>query len=406
MVKSAKRARFRPPGVVRKRKLLIAGGASAALAVGALSAGVTSASAASTPKPAVTFTGTIRSAPAHSSRVIIEVELTLGKNTRTSSARLEDKPVAAATVHGARFSVAVPRSAVLARAETQSHGVVNYRVLVVSGSKMTALYVPAPHSVAVAAARRNASDAALAAAYTVHVPALPAFRAMSPAEQAAMRATSPALVPPPCIWTPIGSLYGDSTRIGEAHVANVSGVSDFYSYQVRNDQTISVAISVSPTSNYTGGGSIGVSNSLDVGGGHTFPSGSVQYVVTTGYYQRYQSDGSCGTNANYKIQETSTGGDVSHGTNTPALNPWGSCQSDQLRVVLQPGSQWNKDVSKSQNYSSIATIYNFQFSGSDGFTTDVDHQYTASSSAPQTTYICGTKSQPNPTQSTILYNTP
>jgi len=257
----------------------------------------------------------------------------------------------------------------------------------------------------VAAADAKA-PAASVVAYTVRVPAFPAFRAASRAQLTAMATKPDGVGPPPCVWTPIGSLYGESTRIGEAHVADVSGVSDFYSYEVRNDQTISVAVSASPTSNYTGGGSIGVSNSLAVGGGHTFSSGQVEYVVTTGYYQRYQSDGSCGTNANYKIQETSTGGDVSQGTHTPPESPWGSCQSDQLRVVLQPGSQWHLDTSKSQSYTGIATIYNFSFSGSDGYTTDVEHQYTASSSAPRTTYICGTKSEPQPSQSPILYNTP
>lgn len=415
-MRSAKGARFRQPGATRKRKLLIAGGASAALAAAVLSAGAasagaasasaTSAGAASAPKPAAIFTGTIASAPASSSRVIVEAELTLGKNTKTSSARLEDEAVATATVHGSRFSVPVPRSAVLARAGAASHGVVNYRVIVVSGSKMTAMYVPAPHSVAVAAAKRSAgtaSAAAAAATYTVHVPRLPAFRPMSAAERAALPNIP---VPPPCVWTPIGALVGDPTRIGEVHVANASGVSDTFENKIQNDETISVAVSDSPTSNYTFGGSITLSNSLSITGGQTFGSGTVQYADTTGYYQRYQADSATACGSAYKIQMTSTGGDVFHGTNTPGVNPWGGCQGDQLRVVLQPGASWARDQSKAMTYSGVATFYNFSFTGTDGFTTDVQHDYVASSGASQTTYICGTKAAPTPSSSPILYNTP
>jgi len=87
------------------------------------------------------------------------------------------------------------------------------------------------------------------------------------------------------------------------------------------------------------------------------------------------------------------------------VNPWGGCRNDPLYATLSSGATWDYDQSKAVTYSAIANLFGFTFGGSDGFTTDVEHDYQASKSSP-TTYICGPKNGKPPIDAPVLYNTP
>ena len=104
------------------------------------------------------------------------------------------------------------------------------------------------------------------------------------------------------------------------------------------------------------------------------------------------------------IQAVGSDADVYPGTGTPPRSPWGSCRNDPLHVTLAPGATWSRDQSRAAYYSSVASLFGFTFGASDGFTTNVEHDYV--SHARQTTYICGDARGEAPGLAPVLYNTP
>ena len=391
-------------------KLLGAAVAAAALAAGALPLLAGPAGAATAASPVLTFTGSAGALPAGSATVVVEAELARDANAKGVPQSLQDIPVAVRTISAAGFSVPVGRSAVLQQAEQQGHGNVNFAILIVSGTRVTAQYVPAP--LTRAAAPGNTAALAIEATRVIRVPAFPAYRAVGAAAGqwlAALGAT-PQIVPPPCQWTTYGSQYQDRTRIGEVHVANATGVTDTFEYRNSNDLTISVGISArSPDGDFGSAGTITLTNSLSADGGETFGPGTVDYVNDTVNYQRYEAEGiSCPNGPEkyaYKIQAVSTDSDVYPGLNTPPVNPWGGCRNDPLHATLASHASWALDNSRAEFYSTVANLFGFTFGGSDGFTTNVEHDYNSTSSSP-TTYICGPKNGLPPIDAPVLYNTP
>lgn len=399
----------------RRTRLVRVAVAAAALTAAGLPLSATVADAA-TASPAVTFTGSAGALPAASATVVIEAELAFDINAKGVPQKLEDIPVAAQAVTSGAFSVPVPDSATLDQAESQGRGNVNFAIIVTSGDRATSQYVPAP--ITPAAAPGNTAAATFQADRVVTVPAFPAFTPAggTAAQSSAPTSSNPAaqaaplgIGPPPCIWTTYGAESQDHTRIGEAHVANVSGVSDTFHFKNQNDMTVSVGFSAkSPEGDYSSDGSIKLTNSLSASGGHTFGAGSVAYVNDTTNYQRYQGTSSCGGpigSVVYKIQAVGTDSDVFPGTNTPPVNPWGGCTKDPLHATLAPHSTWSLDHSSALSYDTIANLFGYTFGGSDGFTTDVEHDY-SSAGASKTTYICGDARGEDPTQAPVLYNTP
>jgi hypothetical protein len=388
------------PLFARRRSFVLATAAAAALAISGLPLLTAPAQAAS---PAVTLTGSIRSLPANSASIVVRAELAMDVNSAGVPRELIDVPVARATVTSASpaFSIPVPDSATLRQAEAQRHGIVNFNILVTSGTRQTSEYVPA--ALAVSAAAGNIAELTVQRTHQVRIPAFPPFRTATAAElRSALAGPDNG---PTCVWDSYGSLYQDRTRIGEAHVADVSGVSDTFWFKNQNDMTISVGFSNSPSSGYSFDGNIGLTNSLSANGSYTFGAGAVDYVNDTTNYQRYEAEAEGHSCNEYMIQAVGSDADVYPGTNTPPVNPWGGCTNDPLYATLAPGGTWSRDQSSAESYSGIATVFGFSFGGSDGFTTDVEHDYSAQG-ASEYTYICGPKDGEPPTSAPILYNTP
>jgi hypothetical protein len=380
------------------------------VAVAALTAGTTpllgaSASAAAVADPVVTFTGSVGALPGGSATVVVEAELAGNVNATGVPQTLEDVPVATQAITTPGFSVPAPSSATLDQAEQQGHGNVNFSIIVVSGTSMTSQYVPAP--LTPAAAPGNTAALAVLAAHVIEVPAFPAYRTVS---AAATQFTAPPEAVSGCTWRAWGGEYQDATRIGEIHVASATGLTDRFVFSNTNDLTITMGLSAGdPNGDFTESGSITLTNSLSGGGGTTFPAGTVQYANDDAIYQEYQGNGELcpgwPSTTPYKVQAVGSEDDVFHGTNTPPVNPWGGCLNDPLHAKLPPHASWYQDLSKAEYYSGIATYLGFQFGGSDGFTTDVQHYYTSTPSSP-TTYICGPKDGLSAPDAPILYNTP
>ena len=264
------------PPIAGRGASLLATTAVVALAVSGLSSGTASAEAAIA-IPVVTLAGSLGTLPAGAATVVVRAELALNVDPRGVPQELELVPVASATITSRAFSIPVPDSAAVQRAEAQWNGVVNFNILVTSGTRQTSEFVPA--ALAVSSSTRNPMALAVRVSDQVRVPAFPAFSA----------ATAVPHNGPTCNWYAYGSMYQQSTRIGEVHVANVRGVSDTFWFKNQNDMTISVGLSnTGPNSGYSYDGTIGLTNSLSANGSDTFGPGAVAYIDDTTNYQRYE----------------------------------------------------------------------------------------------------------------------
>lgn len=393
-----------PLRLVRRRsRVLVTTAATAALAISMLPLATTSAYATITTAPVVTFSGSVGTLPASTATVTVQAQLALNVNSSGVPQQLEEVPVASATITSPALSIPVPDSASLQQAELQGHGIVNFDILVTSGTSQTSEFVPAALTASATAA--NAAQLTVQKAHQVQVPAFPAFHAMSAGQEASAIPNNGGYG---CFWSAYGSEYQDRTRIGEAHVANVSGVSDTFWFKTQNDMTISVGLSYNgPGSGYTPDGNITLTNSLSANGSDAYGSGAVNYVNDTTNYQRYQLLTNVGGHPcnQWMVQAVGSDADVYPGTNTPPVNPWGGCRNDPLYATLAPGATWERDQSSAEYYSIVAQMFGFTFGGSDGFTQDIEHDYDARG-AGETTYICGNANGEDPTQAPILYNTP
>ena len=217
-------------------------------AIGLLAAGLTStAVSARTAPPAITITGTLPQLPAHSATVLIEVEQQADRNAHGVAQRLIDTPVARQTVTSATFSVAVPASSTLTRAEI--NGEATFVVLAYSGDYSTVQERSAPMTRQ--AAQGNMAAMAAAAGHTLALSRFNSWQSM-PASQREMlpRAQGAIPPPPPCLWHRYGREREGLTRISQLHLANVSGLQAHWRYSTTADTTMSVGFSNSPASGY------------------------------------------------------------------------------------------------------------------------------------------------------------
>jgi hypothetical protein len=76
--------------------------------------------------------------------------------------------------------------------------------------------------------------------------------------------------PYPCNWSKYGSLQNRDTNIGQVHVADRSGVTDEYTFIQEDDSTLTVGLSFDPSTNYSAGGSITLTDSLGSTGKKTW----------------------------------------------------------------------------------------------------------------------------------------
>jgi hypothetical protein len=296
-----------------KRRLVIVATVTALIA-GGMPPWAVEASARTSGPPAVTLTGSVGRLPAASGVVIVEAELALGRSTNRQHVptEFEDIPVTSARLTGPAFRIAVPDSATLRRAESQGHGIVNFDVVVDSGSVGTAQYVPV--ALTPAAPGNRATDAQLGSR-VANIPRFPRFREIDARMRHAIEAAGgiaalPDDGPFPCIWKKYGHLIHHETKIGQVHVADVRGVTDDYMYTTRDDATLTVGESGAAGSGYSATGTITLTDTLSATGHGTYGKGSANYVTTLMYYQRYKNNNGiqCPVDVTYKIQANHSAG--------------------------------------------------------------------------------------------------
>jgi hypothetical protein len=404
------RTRSYPPSarIALTRARLIGAASASVLILGSYVLGGSAALAAASPatvsRPVVTLTGMVPALPAARAAVYAQVELPLDRNAHGVPQRIDAVTVAGESITSRGFSLPVPGSATLDQAERIGHGIVNFDIIVLSGGSATSWGLSVP--VTATAATLDHAQRATETAHVARIPALPAFQQdRHPQGQALNPYAEP---PPTCTWSTVGGETDSLTRIGEIHIANVAGVSDRYSYSVENDETISFGISAtSSDSGWTEAGNISMTNSLSATGGKTFGKAARAYVYTTGYYQEYVGRGTyggcSGNDEEWEVEQVGTAADIeTSGTAAPSQRS-SLCSSDSLHIALQAGADWASDRGVSKTYLNGVTFDGFDFNVSDGFTSHIIQQFSASASAP-TTYICGIAGD-QPTNTPILYDT-
>jgi hypothetical protein len=389
----------KPAGGRPARAKIFAVTVPAAILAAATSLAVSSPASASA--PAVTFTGSFARMPAGSGTMTIEAEVPSHLNRQDVPAQFTDIPVATARVGAGAFSVSVPSSATLTRAEKVGNGWVNFVLLVNSGNRATSQYVPA--GLSSRAALGNKVTAAEVAHHTVAVPAFRAFSAMTTSLRHAIKAAREVPdAPIPCGWVANGAPVEDPTRIGEVHVDQDSGSTDTFKYVVQADSSISVGISATD-GNFGADGSAQVSNTFSGSGSFNNGAGTLIYANADFYYQKYSNNGSvaCGT-ARYKVQAASAVGDAFQGIHAPPSNPYGSCHANDPNGYAQAssgGGTFDSDRGRASSYTGIATVFGFSFGGTTGFSNDIYQDYTNNSSKTQ--YYCGASTMPDVA---VIYN--
>jgi hypothetical protein len=327
---------------------------------------------------------TVSGVPGGASMVIIEAEAPL---THIGVPKvIHFYTLAAVPVTGSVMAVTVPPSRRLESVAAAQHGVVNLAVIVESATRtygrMTwARVLPAgTASVSVSAIDRTS---------------YPRVRGGS------TKSLSTSASPDACAYFQVSSTEG-VTRLGELHVANLVGMAGMYGDTVTADNVVSVGSSINGNpGTFSAGGTITISNSIGSSGGFSRTTVFNQYVDGHLYYGRFQGVGTFCV-YNWALMATSSVGDAFPGTRAAPGNPYGTCHADPNgHATVAPIGYWNQARSQSHTYTGIFSWFGFSFSGSNGFTNNVNEGWINRNSSTST-FICG---DVNPVQdSRILWN--
>jgi hypothetical protein len=331
----------------------------------------------------VTFTGSA-ALPAGAGTVIVQAEQGHG---RPDAAVLTDVTVAHQAIGPGPFSVAVPRSAAIAKA--QVNGWVPFVIIVKSGPDVTVQNVSVPVTAGaaggnVAAVRRTVALAPFAAFY---------------AAPAALRARA---IPPPCGWNRFGREVEKPVHIGQLHLTKLRGLSLTWDYGTEADTTMSVGYSDSPNKNWTLSGTYTATNSLGTDSGFTIRNMRARrFVVGQAYFQRWRKTEGC-VERTYRDQldhmagSSWMGGTGPHHNIVPPPNPYNGCltRNDPFgNDQVPPGGHFSSDRDTAATLTAATTAYGMTFSATTGFTTHIHHDYLNLSR--ETVYVCGQDYMPD-----------
>ena len=255
--------------------MLAAGAGAAVLAAGTTLAAT--AQAGSSAGTAVTLAGSIGALPAGSGTMLVEAHISEGINSEDVPSQFLDITLASAQVSRGPFSIQVPKSRDLMRAERLGNGWVNFSIVIDSGDYVTSQYIPVPMASRAANGSQPAAQEVLGHAVTV--PHFRSFRVMNSSMRRIL--TSEGGRPDgvvPCEWLKYGSQREDETRIGEVHTDTDSGSTDEFKYATQADSTITVGVSASASSGWSGDGSVKISNHFGGSGSFPNPAGTLKYA--------------------------------------------------------------------------------------------------------------------------------
>ena len=189
--------------------------------------------------------------------------------------------------------------------------------------------------------------------------------------------------------------------IGQMQDSEGKGSHVKFVYKTSADSTFGVGASGSPAKNYTVSGSFTITNSMSGSGGVPEGAGFNGFLYGHFYRQLYEqqaaADPICGPH--YVSKYVKAVGDAftkpRNKTKTPKKDPYGRCGQDPHgdATMVSHGGTFDSDRAKATTYSAAATIYNLSVSGSTGYTSDIDINYTNNSNREE--FVCGNSDMPN-----------
>lgn len=338
------------------------------------------------------------SVDASSGTVVLSVEQPTAYGADGLPDTITDTQVATSTVASdGSFTVNLPDTTTV-RAAAQN-GWVDTVTTIANGSQYTVEH----DSVLVDPSNDAAAstDEAVPLGSTIDMGAAPAMTTMSSNVQKAMTPAAGTVVPMDtthCSWTRT-STTEPTNRIGELHVANVSGAKGVFAYHTQADSHFEVGLSIGSGS-YKASGTHTVSNSIAASGSYTQGAGKVSYANTHMYWGRYVGNGATtcpGTQ--HKVYALSSAGDVFTGANTPGFSPWGTCHGDPHGYgTVNANGLWSLDRATGHEYSTVSDTLGFSAGGHTGYTSGIHVNIYAGGTR---TYVCGDRAVPN---MSIVYN--
>lgn len=344
------------------------------------------ASASAAPQAVVTFTGSVK-LPASTGTVVVQVEQGHGV---IDPQVLTDVTVASQAIRSGKFSVPVPQSAALTKAEV--NGWVPFVIRVESGGSVTEQNISYP--VTSQAADGNVPVGRELAGHSAELPAFGGF-------------TPDHWPNPHCNWQRYGRERETDMHIGEIHLTKLRHLTLEWDYGTQADTTMTVGESLSAKGGFSASGTFTVTNSIGTDSGFSVSNQhDLRYAGGQGYLQRYHRSAFCGKP--YKVQlDHMVGNSWLAGTGKrhkthPKGNPYHGCLSSNDpwgNAKVKSGTHFSSDRARATTLTAAANAYAFSFSASTGFTKHIHHNFINHSG--QTVYLCGKGYMPNvPT----LYN--
>lgn len=207
-----------------------------------------------------------------------------------------------------------------------------------------------------------------------------------------------------CYWYRVAKTSHGS-RVGELHVANVTGAHGKFMYAVRADSHFTVGFRYSSADDWSVDGHATVDNAISSGGGFSRGAGFRGYAADSMDYGKFHPSGVPGPTCvpgSEKIEALRSSGDAYVSTvRTPSAAPWPSCHADPytMAIISPHGGYYYNENTHAANYGLVANLWGFQFGGRTGYTSNIKIKLTNDGS--KRTYACGTKDLPGVP---ILYN--
>jgi hypothetical protein len=393
----SRRARS-PRAVIRTRRAAVTIAIATAAALVIPASAVSTALASTTSAGSITLSGALPRTSAPVS-ILAEVEIGSDYGAHHIPRKLEDIPVTSgsAPAGSSTFSLVLPRSQTLLRSARQGHGFAEVSVIVRSGSSVTQQFLPVPVLATAASGDRQVATELQERAAAMH--AFPAMRVSAKSIPARAYLSPSDIIP--CGWEAYGNEYEGVTRIGEVHVADLTGVTEGFEYQNSADSTVTLGISETAGSGFYGDGTVSITNSIGTDSGFTAGQGTRRYVQSHMYYQEYTSDGNaaCPTPANYRIQAVQDAGDsfLENSASEPSASPYGGCSpgedpygNDTLQAET---GYFDTDKGTAETISDAQKWLGFTFGSTSGFSSNLYDKYANKTSGDQ--YVCGTYYMPD-----------
>lgn len=183
-----------------------------------------------------------------------------------------------------------------------------------------------------------------------------------------------------------------ATRIGEAHVAPLSGMSVRFVYSVQEDTTTSVGAKVNGN-HWSVDGSKKLSSDMGTSASVLYGAGKVAYVNSHFMYREsWVPEYTCADDDwMYSTYPISSIGDAFTGPNKPGTNPWHTCSRAPWNGFIEPRGGYSKKSGQGTSYRVIANVFGFSFGGHTGWTTHIRLDYN-NANRSRRSYICGSGS--------------